>query len=290
MEWPLASSPVKLKEIPFYNLHYLFACGNPADPNMVWGTDVEAEGLESYLKLRNAGSKSLVTVGHVLVQAVGRALARFPQLNRRVVGRRIYSFRETNVRMMAYNKKRGEVEVVLIRNADRLGLERIARTLWKYQYHSLKDTSPDHVDKEALRWWPAPVLRWMIGTYLWLDRHFRLPKVGRIDRISNAPVLVNYLAFSGAPPMRAYKPSHFPDESSHLNVTMGRIEPRPVVRGQTVVVRRLAPLFVRADHRLADPYLLGQFLNTLCTFLADPAQMEPQDAGENGAPAVPLAA
>jgi len=281
VQWPLASRPIRPAEIPFYNLHYLYAGRSPSDPTMVWGTDVDAEALEDHVKRANDGSPTVISIAHVLLQAVGRAISRHPQLNRRVVGHRIFAFREINIRMMTYDKRQGEVDVVLIKNADRIELERIAQVMWKNQWKSLRGTSLDHLDKQTLRRWPNPFLCWAVKAYFWLDRNFRLPKTGKIDRISSAPVLVNYLGFPGAPAMRAYKPSNHPDESSHLSVTMGRIELRPVVRDREIVVRPTAPLFVRADHRIADAYLLAQFVNTLTGFLAAPATMESGEASQD---------
>jgi hypothetical protein len=278
VQWPLASKPIDPRKIPFYNLHYLYAGTTPTDPTMVWGTDVDTEGLEEHVRRTNRTSSAMVSGAHVLLQAVGRSIARHPQLNRRVVGRRIYAFRDVNIRMMTYNKRAKEVDVVLIKNADRVELERIAQLMWKRQCKALRGTSMDELDKQALRRWPNFLLRWAVWGYFWLDRNFRLPKTGKIDRVSSAPVLVNYLGFPGAPSMRAYKPSNHPDESSHLSVTMGRTESRPVVREGAVVAGSVAPLFVRADHRIADAYLMAQFISTLTGFLAAPASMEPDKA------------
>jgi hypothetical protein len=112
-----------------------------------------------------------------------------------------------------------------------------------------------------------------------MERNLRLPSI-RLNRLSGAPVLVNYLGFAGAPPMRMYKPSAYPNESSHLSITLGPPEMRPVVRNGELVVGRVAPLFVRGDHRLTDAYLLGRFVSTLRDYLADPATMEAEQVCE----------
>ncbi len=289
MQWPLARKPVPASQIPFYNLHYLYGCRSPADPTIVWGTEAPAEPLKQYVRERNRNSKTLISPAHVLVQAVGRALKKHPELNRRIVGRRIYDFRDVNVRMMTYNRPQKEVEVLLIRNVDTLSLERVARILWKNQHRAASNDTIDHADKAWLRrWFPGPLLGWMVRTYFYLDNNFSLPKLDRIDRMTCSPVLVNYLAFSGAPPMRAYKPSNYPHESSSLSVTMGRIEKAPVVREGQLIVGQVAPLFVRADHRIASAYQLAQFTESIRRLLMDPQQMEtPKTAtGDGGSEAV----
>jgi hypothetical protein len=283
MQWPLDHKPIPLRQIPFYNLHYLYGCRSPADPTIVWGTDVPAQHLNEYIRARNGESKTLISTAHVLAQSVGRALRQHPTLNCRVVGRRIYPFRDVNVRMMTYNRHHNEVEVLLLRNVDSMSLERIARILWKYQHRAASGRTLDHEDKLRLRrWFPGPLLGWTLRAYLYLDSKFNLPKVDRIDRIACSPVLVNYLGFPGAPPMRAYKPSSYPHESSTLSVTMGRIEQMPVARQGSVKVEPIAPLFVRADHRIASAYQLAQFAETIRQLIMDPAQMERDAEAEDG--------
>ena len=275
MRWPLTSKPIPANQIPFYNLHYIHGCSRPADPTIVWGTEVPAEAMKGYVRECNRNSKTLISLAHVLVQAVGRALKKHAEMNRRMVGRRIHEFRNVNARMMTYNRHQQEVEVLLIRNVDSLSLERIARILWKSQHRSAKQDSTDHFDKAWLRsWFPGPLLGWVLRSYLYLDSKFSLPKVDRIDRMTCSPVLVNYLAFSGAPPMRTYKPSSYPHESSSLSVTMGRVEKRPVVRNGQVVVGEVAPIFVRADHRIASAYQMAQFSESIRQFLMNPQAME----------------
>ena len=99
-------------------------------------------------------------------------------------------------------------------------------------------------------------------------------------------MLVNYLAFKGAAPLRLYKPSRFPNDATPFNVTLGATEPRPVVVDGEVVVRPVASLFVRGDHRLVDAHELGLFANTLRSFLANPALIDT----ETGIAPQPLAA
>ena len=55
---------------------------------------------------------------------------------------------------------------------------------------------------------------------------------------------------------------------------MGRVEQRPVVREGQVVVGEVAPLFVRADHRIASAYQMAQFSQTIRKFLINPQAME----------------
>lgn len=273
MLWPLESKPVNTAGLPYYNQHYLFACSSPSDPTMVWGTDVDATQLRAFIREQNESSLALISIAHVLLRAVGQTLAEFPQLNCRVVRHRIFRFRDTNVRIMTYNRQLGEVDVVIVKNAHKLDLASIARLMWKNQRKSAKRDSVEFRDRQLARQLPMFMYRWCLRAYLWLDRNFRLPRI-RLYRVAGAPVLVNYLGFRGAPSMRAYKPSSYPDESSHLSITLGKVEDRPVVRDGEIVIRPIAPLFVRADHRITDAFVLARFIRQLEQRLTDPAAMD----------------
>ncbi|MCH5374208.1 MAG: 2-oxo acid dehydrogenase, partial [Planctomycetes bacterium] len=115
MHWPLVSPPVPRRDIPLYNLYYLHTSevGQP-DPTMLWGTDVEVAGMQAYLRQQNQSSPVLISTAHVLVRATAVALATHRELNRRVVGRRVYGYRQINVRMAFQNPRRAEVDVDLL--------------------------------------------------------------------------------------------------------------------------------------------------------------------------------
>lgn len=282
MSQALERRPVSTSEITLINHQYL-SQGARSDSTMVWGTDVDAEGLSDFIVEKNRSSKVLISAAHVLLQAVARSLAQFPQLNCRVIRGRIYRFRNVNVRMIAYNARKADVDILTIEQAHQLSLDDIGQFLWNSQLRIAAGNHADHLDKTWLTWGPAVTRRWGSRLFWWLDRNCRLPRLGRIDRHLDSAVVVNHLGFPGAPSMSTYKPSKFPDESSLLSVTMGRIEERPVVHEGRVVARRVAPLFIRADHRITDAYLLGKFVAALNDALTAPQSMELQtgDAPSN---------
>ena len=71
-----------------------------------------------------------------------------------------------------------------------------------------------------------------------------------------------------------------PPQSAVLG--LHRIEDRPVVRDGQLAVGRVAPLFVRGDHRLTDAYLLARFVGALREYLMNPALMESPAADPTG--------
>jgi hypothetical protein len=273
MSHALNPQPRNPAEITLINHQYL-AAGCRPDPAMVWGTDVEVGELQDFVRRRNRNAGSMISTAHVLIRAVACSLARHRQLNCRVVRGRIYAFREINVRMVGYDKRSSDVNIITVSRADQATLEEIATSVWTSQLQIAQGRHADQSDHAMLNWGPTLTRHWASRLFWWLDRNFQLPRLGRIDRHLDSAVIVNYLGHADAPPMRMYKPSKFPDESSLLSVTMGRVETRPVVVGGQVVARPVAPLFVRADHRVTDAFALARFVATLRAYLANPVTME----------------
>ena len=281
MKWPVDSAPMSPSELPFFNLHYLYGCRPPGDPTIVWGTEVDAERLQSYVLRRNELSDTVVSVVHVLLKAVGKCLVEYPELNYRAIRRRLHRFKENHIRLVCYNRQMRDVDLVLLKDADQLTVPQIARQVWKNQRRIARGDSPEAQDRLRVKRLPRMLLAPALKGYLWLDRNVRLPNL-RINRKTKGAVIVNYLGFPGAPSMRSYVPSRYPDESSHLSITMGRIEPRAVVRDDEIVARAMAPLIIRADHRIADAHLLAQFMRSLIDYLEDPARLLDEQAPDSG--------
>jgi hypothetical protein len=270
MEWPLKRPPVPAAETPTWCSYYLAACPTPSDPTIVWGTDVPIAGLEAYLKQVNANSKTLILPGHVLVWAVGRCLGKHPEFNRRVLHRRLYNFKQVNVLFPLMNSSRGP-EVCLLCDIDRKPVAQIAREIWQHWQEIGKGSSRYQRDERVFRFLPSLLRGVLFRLMLWGVNWINQPAALWGHRTSRAGAMVNYLGQRGAPPMRTFKPSRFPNDATTLNVTMG-----PTESGGAD--GPVAPLIVRGDHRLIDAYQLGQFVGDLRRFLMDPASLEPPTA------------
>ena len=262
MEWPLKPRPLPVAETATWSLYYLAACPPPADPTMVWGTDVPTAGLEAYVKRVNERSAVLISPAHVLVSAVGRCLSEHPEFNRRVLHRRLYDFRQVNVLFPLLGGRRGP-EVCLLCDVDRKPLAQIARETWQHWQAVAKRASEYQRDERIFRLLPGMLRNVLFRGMLWGVNQIYQPVALWGHRTSRAAATVDYLGQRGAPPMRSFKPSRFPNDASTMSVTMGPTDPDGP-NGPA------APLFVRADHRIVDAYQLGRFVGDLRRYLMAP--------------------
>jgi hypothetical protein len=274
---PLVDPPMPDERVPLWNYYYLNTCPPPRDPTIVWGTDVECAGLQEYLRHVNRTCDVLVTPAHVLIAATARALKAHPQFNRRVLRRRIYQYRDVNIVMPFQKRGTGDLDVTLFEKPDAKGLCEIAGDAWRSARAAARGESA--TAEPAYMRFPRRVQALLQPLHVWLVNNVNLSLRETNKRQRAASAMVNYFGHNGAAPLRSYKPSRLPYDGISVTVTMGLIEPRPVAANGDVVVRPVAPLFIRADHRLVDAYEVGAFAETLRQLIADPAQFDA--AGES---------
>ena len=207
-------------------------------------------------------------------------MAKYPEFNCRVIGRRVYAYREINLRLALRDRRHDGAGVMLLERVNELSLLEIAQLVWSKSIALAMGQWPGERDRRRLQRLPPFLFHWLWTAYQWLDTHFRLPTVGRLDELRSGAAFVNDLSFYGAPPMRCYKPSRFPDESLAVSVTMGPIEEKVVIRHGAPRVAKVAPLIIRADHRLVDAYQLGQFVAMVRDYLQRPGVMDNAALGE----------
>ena len=291
MERPIADRPVPDDDIPTWNMNYLYGCPTPADPTIVWGTDVDCTDLQAHLKQLNAESSVLITPVHVLLRATACAMARHAEFNRRVLRRSIYQYRQINLLLPFRKRQSADTDVMVLEKVDRKSLVEIARELWQHQQDAARGEFV--FDRQgSLGLSRRMTRRLFYRMHLWLANGMNLPAREHSKRHRTAAAIVNYLGFKGAAPLRSFKPSRAPYDGVPLSITMGAVEPRPAAVNGEVVVRPIAPLFVRADHRIVDAHDIGLFAAALREFIGNPAAMEfgPNVSGDGAPVPAPAAA
>jgi hypothetical protein len=274
MKWPLVERPIPNAQVPLLNRFYLHAsAASGVDPTLVWGTEIDADALQAFLHERNRSGQILLTAAHALIRATALALEQFPEMNARLVGRRIYAFRNVNIRTAFFHRRNSEMDLLLIENANLKSLERIGLDIWQRLLQAGRGEGGRDRDLARFRWIPAFWFRQILRLYGFLDRHVRLPTFGRLDGTKASCMMVNDLSFAGAPPMRIYKPTRFPDKSDSFNLTLGPVEPKVVARSDHFVSINVMPLFLRADHRLVDAQQVSRLLGAVRDLLSNPERL-----------------
>ena len=268
--------PLELAAVPPGNRLYLLACGASSDPSMVWGTEVDMGAVLEEAARRNRDGTFLLTPVHFLVKAVERAVAEHPEINRRILGGRVHAYEGRHL-VLSTQRRDGSAGVVRLDDVQEMGVEAVGRAIWS---QLLAERTAGGLGDRVLTRRRYP-LYGLLGPRVagvlfrralaWVDRRGR--GIGRLGLGPGAPVLVNYLGGRGMPPMRSFVPSRLPVGHALTSVTIGPSELRPVVRGQEIETRWMAPLHVRSDHRLVDGIQLGRFTGTLKAWIEQPERL-----------------
>lgn len=275
MKWPLQKQPVPYDKVPMYNRYYLHAPkASHADPVIVMGTEFEADALLAFLRERNRDGQVLLTTSHALIRASALALAKFPQMNVRLVGRRVYPFRNISIRTAFFHRGNGEIDIMLVPSANEKNLAQIGQEVWKRLVEAGRRAGGRDRELARMRRLPGYVFRPFLRFYGFLDRTFIIPTVSRLDELRGGSMMVNDLSGSGAPPLKMYKPSRFPDSSDSLNLTLGPAETKVIERDGRFVTVKVMPLFLRGDHRLTDAYEMGRFLSLVRDLMQTPQRLD----------------
>ena len=278
--WPTESRSVPLEELGWVNTTYLATASAHCDPTMIWGTSIQTEALSQFVADQKRETGAFISTAHVLIRAVVEAMYRHPKVNRRVVGQRIYPYNGIHITMPMLETRTGEVNVIYLRNAERMSLVEISRYLMgKARDVAVRAATEANLQKNGSsvenrryrghKWFRSQWVYRMAKVGFFLTNRFRLPTT-TLEEINGSGAFVNHLGFANAPPMISFKPSSLPTNSYGVSVTLGPAEMRPVAEGDSIVIRSVAPLFVRLDHRLVNGYQAGEFVRTLRAALLNP--------------------
>lgn len=282
----MESRQVPVAELGLMKCVYLSDRRAHRDPTIVWGTQVPAQPLVEFASTESRRLNVFLSPAHVLVAAVSRSIAEHPRMNRKVIGRRVYDYRHINVIVPQLNTQDDQVEGVFIPETEHKTLADIARfLLTASRERALQTTSNRRREAELPAWrlrlkqfLNSARLHWvraMMPVGLAVVNQFRRPAMAWSQDFNAVSAMVNLISYpGGAPPMLTYKPSSLPMNAALINVTMGGPEWRAVVVDGQVVAQRVAPLFVRVDHRICHAHELAAFLGTLCAYLAEPHRLQ----------------
>ncbi len=267
---PVHSRPVEDRQIPFLNLCYDDTTGNTTDTTMVWGSQLDMTPMRAFLAEINTSSQIVISPSAILARAVAIALSQHEWANSRLIGARTYRFREQNL-LLPVQTPHGTA-LTLLRNVDRMSYEQIALQIRDDAIQARDADSAINRGARISRRLPAWIRRRVVRLLLWLANHFRLPVLPVNQHLTGAPVMINYFGFPCAPPLISYKPSRFGSRALLINVTLGPAHSQPCVVEDTLQIRPVAGLFVRADHRTMDARQLSQFVTTIRNVLLNPRE------------------
>jgi hypothetical protein len=234
---------------------------------------IEVDGLLAWLEQANAGRRpeDRVTLFHVLVTAITRAMRLRPELNRFVVGRRTYQHEEITISFIvkiAMREDAPETEVRLTFTGTETVEEVRERVEAAVLHKRAEQTGGDDRLVDFFAHWPRPVLNLIARLILTLDYHNALPRALREAIPLYTSVYLVNVGSIGIPP-----PFHHLYEygSASIFVAIGEVSRQAVVdEDGAIVARSCLDAVYTLDERASDGFYFARAAEVFRRLVSQP--------------------
>lgn len=267
----------RIPDVPAYRRMMPFIMTTKSTSNVYTSFKVDMEeALALVERSRVEAAGPAITLTHVFLCAGVRTMARYPELNRFVVGRRFYQ-RDGIVFSFTAKKAFELTAPVIVIKVSFDPDETLAEVARKVTARLAEGRSAregeSFVDQEtnALLGLPRELLRFVVGAQRWLD-YFNLLPAELIERdIFYASAFIANLGSLGldAAYHHLYEYGTIP-----LFLTIGKVQPTPVYADDgAMIMRPMAELKVTMDERITDGFYGAKALAYFKQLVESPEQM-----------------
>ncbi len=265
--------PVPADKMSLWRRVALHLWDEPTSPTVCATRDYDVENAMKFLDAYNASHETRLTMTGLLIKAAALSLVKFPELNRRIIGKRLFDLQSVDIAAPVNLGGKGETAMILIHDADKKTLEEIALDL-KGRVKATKESSSKFEAGGEL------------GKLLDVLPPFVLSAV-----VKGAKAAITNLNLSELLPDMDVSPGSFSVSSLGMNesatfsglalmpppgigivgsMVIGRVEKKPVVENDQIVIRHRLPLMAFFDHRAVDGWKVTRYGQFWQDFLNDP--------------------
>jgi pyruvate/2-oxoglutarate dehydrogenase complex dihydrolipoamide acyltransferase (E2) component len=249
------------------------------DPYVSITMDVDLEPALEFIDAFRREHGERIGVQHLVTAAVARTLRKIPQVNVRILGRRLYALEHVNVavpvHLDAREHRADETGIMIVRDADRLPLLELAQRTRSGA--RAERNGEDHAGGSALlrrlaRRLPPPIVDAALSFAGSL-----LSRVPHDERLVVSTAVTNVGAVLKMPAggrFRAFSAT-LPSKLGAV-ATAFAIAPSgeaPIAVGNRVLVRRVLPVAVVIDHRAVDGVLMARLCEQVVRELVEPTRL-----------------
>ena len=244
----------------------------PSDAKIFGSAELDVTDLEAYIfKKRKEGIK--VTMTHLFAMIISRGLAEeVPELNCFIRRGNIVK-RKTVDAMVSILLPDGSLSSVRLENADQMNLEECASSL----ANAIKDTRSGDENqtmqmKKIIGRIPWPFRTWLFNLikFVTIKWGVPVPAAGLSDNNFGSFVLTNI----GSVGLDTGYPAMFPISNVAFVFVLGKVEKKPVVINNEIVIRKMMIISSAMDHRIADAMHGGKMFRYIKKFTKQPELLE----------------
>lgn len=232
--------------------------------------------MDSFIKEKDEQGLRLSYM-HILIAAVVRLMALRPQLNRFVMNGRIYARPKIWVSFVVHPTLRDESVGTTIKlcfngtetisEIGRIINERIA----KETVHRTEENGTDKLLRTLMHKIPGPLIKFVINTLMWMDRHSIMPKA----IVELSPFHTSFFITT----LKSLGINHIYHHTYNFGTTglffaIGKEKKIAVVRRNEIVQEKHMGFSLVSDERFCDGLYLANSMRMLRRFMKNPAMLD----------------
>lgn len=241
----------------------------PGDPSVYGTMEINAAPALKFLENKN------LTLTHLIIKAVAKTLAQYPQLNVIIRRNRLYTRDHVDIFVQVFFKEKENPDLsgAKVRDPHLMTLETIAASLSEQSQKIRGGKDPNlKTAKSTFKFFPPFILKWMIKAtaYLGYDLNISPIFLNLPPDPFGAAMITNVgmfgLSFGFAPLV--------PFSRTPMVFLVGEITKRAVVENDQIIIKPIFDLCVTVDHRIIDGYMAGMAGSFLKNLLEKPELLE----------------
>ncbi|KAJ0410777.1 hypothetical protein ATCC90586_001406 [Pythium insidiosum] len=252
----------------------MIATYGPPDSGVILGTlSLDMTKTKKYIEEKRKLSGEHITITHIVLRALGAALANAPSVNGHIVFGNYYPAPSVDVSCLVAIGGGKDLGVCRLPSVDKMSLKDVCHRLRgdATKLRSGKDKEQEDRNK-LMQFLPTYVIRPILNLVGWLGGclGLRIKAVG-VEPYMFGSCLVTSVGMMGLElafaPLSAYT-------QTPMLITVGAIKDAPVVDDGKIVIRPMLTLTTTIDHRYVDGSQAARMGQTLKKLIEDPEQME----------------
>ena len=266
---------VRLRKLPGFRKIFPFLMRTRTESAVYFSKRLQVAPTMAWLNRANAGREKKLSLFYVLLAAAVRTLALRPEVNRFVIGRRIYQRRTIDLSFVVKRELTEEAsEVTLKLTFDpRSTLDEVAaRVRGAIEKTRQSETSWDENLTNFVTSLPRPVVRLAVACLRFLDYHGWLPASFLRDDSLHTSVFVANLGSIGID--AGYHHMYEWGNASFFAV-VGQLKKEPVVneRGE-LEAAEVVDIKFTGDERITDGVYFAKTMDLFVDLIRDPGRLE----------------
>ncbi|MDO8527771.1 MAG: 2-oxo acid dehydrogenase subunit E2 [Deltaproteobacteria bacterium] len=263
-----------LKKLSSWRRISLVTWDKPKDPSVYGVLDVDATAALQLIEKLRLGTGKKITITHLLIKALAKTLAQFPEINVVIRHNRLYVREHVDlfVQVFVEEEDKADLSGAKMRDAHLKSPVEIAGELEQQSKKIRSGNDPNlKKTKMSLNFLPPLLLKWSIHFlgYLGFDLNINPNFLGLPSDPFGAAMLTNVGMFGlkmGWAPL-------VPFSRTPIVFLAGEVTDQPTVKNGVIVIQPTLNIGVTIDHRIIDGYLGGKAAGHFKKLLENPEQL-----------------